>query len=96
VKDVLLHLLDDDLGWLSRGRDADLDGLIPMDGDYRDFVAALNQKVWVSETRWCRSCHHPVLVDQPAEAVRSMWSLGVDVYNDVGPLARRARATLSE
>lgn len=44
VKDVALHLLDDDLGWLSRGRDGDLDGLIPMDVDYRDFVAALNQK----------------------------------------------------
>jgi uncharacterized protein (TIGR03083 family) len=44
VKDVVLHLLDDDLGWLSRGRDGDLDGLIPMDGDYRDFVVALNQK----------------------------------------------------
>ena len=23
VKDIALHLLDDDLGWLSRGRDAD-------------------------------------------------------------------------
>jgi uncharacterized protein (TIGR03083 family) len=44
VKDVVLHLLDDDLGWLSRGRDGDLDGLIPMDLDHRDFVAALNQK----------------------------------------------------
>jgi hypothetical protein len=52
--------------------------------------------VWVSETRRCRSCHHRVLVDRPAEAVGSMWSLGVDVYNDVGRLARRARATLSE
>lgn len=44
VKDVVLHLLDDDLGWLSRGRDGDLDGLIPPDLDYRDFVVALNQK----------------------------------------------------
>jgi uncharacterized protein (TIGR03083 family) len=44
VKDVVLHLLDDDLGWLSRGRDGDPAGLIPMDVDYRDFVAALNQK----------------------------------------------------
>jgi uncharacterized protein (TIGR03083 family) len=44
AKDVALHLLDDNLGWLTRGRDGDLAGLIPMDGDYRDFVAALNQK----------------------------------------------------
>lgn len=44
VKDLVLHLLDDDLGWLSRGRDGDLDGLIPTDVDYRDFVTALNQK----------------------------------------------------
>src|SRR6266851_1908008 len=38
VKDVALHLLDDDLGWLSRGRDGDLSGLLPTDGNYRDFV----------------------------------------------------------
>jgi uncharacterized protein (TIGR03083 family) len=44
VKDVVLHLLDDDLGWLSRGRDGELAGLIPMNVDDRDFVAALNQK----------------------------------------------------
>jgi hypothetical protein len=44
VKDVVLHLLDDDLGWLSRGRDGELEGLIPMDVDYRDFVPALDQK----------------------------------------------------
>jgi uncharacterized protein (TIGR03083 family) len=53
VKDVALHILDDDLGWLSRGRDGDLDGLIPMDGDYRDFVKALDQKNqrWVDASR---------------------------------------------
>lgn len=28
VKDVALHLVDDDLGWLSRGRDQDLSGLL--------------------------------------------------------------------
>ena len=44
VKDMALHLLDDDLGWLSRGRDGDLSGLISMDVDYRRFVDALNQK----------------------------------------------------
>ena len=53
VKDVALHLLDDDLGWLSRGRDGDLDGLIPMDVDYRDFVDALNQRNqrWIDVSR---------------------------------------------
>jgi hypothetical protein len=44
VKDVALHLLDDDLGWLSRGRDHDLSGLLPTDGDYRDFVRSLDAK----------------------------------------------------
>jgi uncharacterized protein (TIGR03083 family) len=53
VKDVALHLLDDDLGWLSRGRDGDLDGLISMDIDYRDFVNALNHRNqhWIDVTR---------------------------------------------
>jgi uncharacterized protein (TIGR03083 family) len=53
VKDLALHILDDDLGWLSRGRDGDLDGLIAMDVDYRDFVEALNQKNqrWVDASR---------------------------------------------
>ncbi len=44
VKDVALHLLDDDLGWLSRGRDGDASGLLPTDGDYRDFVGSLDAK----------------------------------------------------
>ena len=44
VKDVALHLLDDDLGWLSRGRDGDVSGLLPTGGDYRDFVRALDAK----------------------------------------------------
>lgn len=44
VKDVALHLLDDDLGWLSRGRDGDASGLLPADGDYRDFVRSLDAK----------------------------------------------------
>ena len=44
VKDVALHLLDDDLGWLSRGRDTDSSGLILMEPDYRGFVAALDEK----------------------------------------------------
>ena len=44
VKDVALHLLDADLGWLSRGRDADMTSLLPMADDYREFVIALDQK----------------------------------------------------
>jgi hypothetical protein len=53
VKDVALHLLDDDFGWLSPGRDGDLEGRIRMDVDYRDFVVALNQKnqCWVDASR---------------------------------------------
>jgi uncharacterized protein (TIGR03083 family) len=44
VKDVALHLLDDDLGWLSRGRDGDVSGLLPTKGDYREFVHSLDAK----------------------------------------------------
>ena len=44
VKDVALHLLDDDLGWLSRGRDGDMSGLLPTEGDYREFVRSLDAK----------------------------------------------------
>lgn len=32
-------------------------------------IARIWDTLWVPETRPCRSCHHPVLVDQPAEAV---------------------------
>ncbi len=39
-----MHLLDDDLGCLSRGRDGDLSELLSTDGDYRDFVRALDAK----------------------------------------------------
>jgi uncharacterized protein (TIGR03083 family) len=48
VKDVALHVLDDDLGWLSRERDNDVSGLLTMDGDYRDFVRSLDSK----NARW--------------------------------------------
>ena len=44
VKEVALHLLDSDLGWLSCGRDGDMSSLIPMDTGYRRFVEALGQK----------------------------------------------------
>jgi uncharacterized protein (TIGR03083 family) len=53
VKDVALHLLDADFGWLSRGRDDDSSGLIAVTEDYRAFVTALNRKneLWVQAAR---------------------------------------------
>ena len=62
VKDVALHLLDDELGWLSRGRDGDPSGLLDDTGDYRQFVAALDAK----NQRWvdgARGLSHRVLRD---------------------------------
>jgi uncharacterized protein (TIGR03083 family) len=53
VKDVALHLLDGDLGRLSRGRDGDATGLLPVDDDLGSFAAALavkNQR-WLEATR---------------------------------------------
>jgi uncharacterized protein (TIGR03083 family) len=44
VRDVALHLLDDDLGWLSRSRDGDLTGVIPTHVDHGQFVRALDDK----------------------------------------------------
>ncbi|HXH59680.1 maleylpyruvate isomerase N-terminal domain-containing protein [Iamia sp.] len=44
AKDVALHLLDDDLGWLSRGRDGDQSGLLSTAGSCREFVAALDAR----------------------------------------------------
>ena len=43
VKAVALHLLDDDLGWLSRGRDTDQSGTLDM-SNYASFVEALAAK----------------------------------------------------
>lgn len=51
VKDLALHILDDDLGWLSRGRDQDPSGrLIASDSDFVDALNRKNQK-WVEATR---------------------------------------------
>lgn len=44
VKDIALHLLDADLGWLSRERDHDQSGLLDVSGDFRSFVEALEAK----------------------------------------------------
>lgn len=48
VKDLALHLLDNDLGWLSRGRDGDASGLLDMrdHASLVDALAAKNQR-WV-------------------------------------------------
>jgi uncharacterized protein (TIGR03083 family) len=52
VKDLALHLLDDDLGWLSRGRDNDQSSLLVM-SDHASFVEALAAKnqMWVEGAR---------------------------------------------
>jgi uncharacterized protein (TIGR03083 family) len=62
VKDVALHVLDDELGWLSRGRDNDSSGVLDDTGDYRQFVAALDAK----NQRWvdgASGLSHRVLKD---------------------------------
>lgn len=62
VKDVVLHLLDDELGWLSRGRDNDPSGLLDATADCRQFVAALGAK----NQRWvdgASGLSHRVLQD---------------------------------
>jgi uncharacterized protein (TIGR03083 family) len=52
VKDLALHLLDDDLGWLSRGRDRDRSGVLDM-SDATTFVEALAAKnqAWIDGAR---------------------------------------------
>jgi uncharacterized protein (TIGR03083 family) len=65
VKDIALHLLDDELGWLSRGRDNDRSGLLDDTGNYRQFVAALDAK----NQRWvdgASGLSHRVLQDMLA------------------------------
>lgn len=53
VKDMALHLLDVDLGWLARDRDHDQAGLIAVPADHREFVRGLAQRNqrWVEGTR---------------------------------------------
>jgi uncharacterized protein (TIGR03083 family) len=52
VKDLALHLLDDDLGWLSRDRDGDRSGLLAME-EHESFVVALAAK----NQRWIDGAH---------------------------------------
>ncbi|MGG5259683.1 maleylpyruvate isomerase N-terminal domain-containing protein [Phycicoccus avicenniae] len=46
VKDLALHILDDDLGWLSRGRDSDSSSLLTIEdpSEFVDALAAKNQR----------------------------------------------------
>jgi hypothetical protein len=50
VKDIALHLLEDDLGWLSRERDGDTSSVLDATSEYRSFVRALAEKneSWVA------------------------------------------------
>src|SRR6187402_1135274 len=54
VKDVALHLLDGDLGRLSRGRDGDLTGLIPVGETATPLAVALAEK----NERWVQAAGH--------------------------------------
>ncbi len=71
VKEVFLHLLDDDLGWLSRGRDGDDSGLLPESGDYRDFVHSLDAKNerWVIAAGGMSRCLVAELLEWSGERV---------------------------
>jgi uncharacterized protein (TIGR03083 family) len=44
VKDIAAHVLGEELGWLSRGRDGDTSGLIDETLDQRGFVRSLDEK----------------------------------------------------
>jgi uncharacterized protein (TIGR03083 family) len=53
VKDIALHLLDVDLGWLAQDRDHDQTGIIAVPSDHEEFVRGLAQRNhrWVDGTR---------------------------------------------
>jgi uncharacterized protein (TIGR03083 family) len=53
VKDVALHLLDVDLGWLAYGRDRDQSGRIPETSGHEEFVRGLDRhnQQWVEGAR---------------------------------------------
>jgi uncharacterized protein (TIGR03083 family) len=44
VKDIALHVLGEELGWLSRGRDGDTSGLLDDSIEYRELVQLLDAK----------------------------------------------------
>lgn len=53
VKDIALHLVDVDLGWLARCRDHDESGLVAMPPSHAEFVAALAERHqrWIDGAR---------------------------------------------
>ncbi len=53
VKDIALHLLDADLGWIANDRDHDRTGMIPVPADHEGFVRALGKRHqrWVDGAR---------------------------------------------
>ena len=53
VKDIALHVLGEELGWLSRGRDGDTSGLLDERVDFREFVHLLDEK----NQRWVDGAH---------------------------------------
>ncbi len=92
VKDIALHLLDDDLGWLSRGRDGDTSGLLVPSEDYRAFVAQLDRK----NQRWVDGTYG---LSQQVVCDLLAWSgAAVDTYHadiDLGTAARVIWASVS-
>ncbi|MGW1888418.1 maleylpyruvate isomerase N-terminal domain-containing protein [Streptomyces sp. NPDC001970] len=76
VKDVALHILDDDLGWLSRGRDGDRSGLLTGFTGHDSFVAALDAKNqrWVETTRVLSPRVITTLLDVAGTEMNAYWS----------------------
>lgn len=80
VNDIALHLLDGDLGRLSRGRDGDTTGLLSVGGTAAEFAAALatkNQR-WLDATRQLSSrVVRDLLVYSTAQL--DEWTAGADL-----------------
>ena len=76
VKDVALHILDDDLGWLSRGRDGDRSGLLTGFADHASFIAALNGKNqrWIETTRVLSPRVISTLLDVAGTEMDAYWA----------------------
>jgi uncharacterized protein (TIGR03083 family) len=80
VKDVALHLLDGDLGRLSRGRDGDATGLLPTNADAASFAVALaakNQR-WIEATRQLSSRVIRELLRYSTAQIET-WTAGADL-----------------
>lgn len=48
------------------------------------------------DTHPCRSCHHPVLVDQPTEPIGATEPAGIEFERGRGITVRRLRRTLAK